>query len=224
MKFIKDALYLFAKHSSLRKRGIEIKQGVRLKGSVLEGLNRIGMNTKLCHAKIGRGSYFGSDSTLNFSLFGRYCSVGDNVRLERSMHPSSRFISTHPAFYSIKGQAGFTYVGSQKFQELVKIEGSEYSAHIGNDVWIGSNVTIMAGITIADGCIIASNAVLTKNTSPYEVWGGVPARCIKKRFSDSVISELIALEWWNKDEEWIMANADHFENISGLKKMLGAKD
>ena len=35
-------------------------------------------------------------------------------------------------------------------------------------------------IVVGEGTIIGANAVLTKSTGDYEVWAGVPARCIKK--------------------------------------------
>jgi len=52
---------------------------------------------------------------------------------------------------------------------------------IEDDVWLGARVMIMPGVHIKKGCIIASNAVLTKDTEEYGVYGGVPAKLIKKR-------------------------------------------
>ena len=59
--------------------------------------------------------------------------------------------------------------------------GSEKDVIIGNDVWIGFGAQIMPGVHIADGCIIAAGAVITKDTESYWVYGGVPAKKIKKR-------------------------------------------
>ena len=42
------------------------------------------------------------------------------------------------------------------------------------------NATIMGGVTIGKGSIIGANALVTKNVPPMEVWGGVPAKFIKK--------------------------------------------
>lgn len=53
--------------------------------------------------------------------------------------------------------------------------------NIGNDVWIGRGVTVLKGVTIADGVVIAANALVNKSIPPYEIWGGVPAKFIKKR-------------------------------------------
>lgn len=51
---------------------------------------------------------------------------------------------------------------------------------IGNKVWIGSNATILPGVTIGDGAIIAAGAVVTKDVDEKTVFGGVPAKLIKK--------------------------------------------
>lgn len=52
---------------------------------------------------------------------------------------------------------------------------------IEDDVWIGANCTVLDGITIGKGSVIAAGAVVNKNVGQYEVWGGVPAKFIKKR-------------------------------------------
>ena len=72
---------------------------------------------------------------------------------------------------------------------------------IGNDVWIGHNVIIVGNVTIGNGAVLAAGSVVTKDVPPYTIVGGVPAKEIKKRFSDSVIQEIEALKWWDKPEE-----------------------
>jgi acetyltransferase-like isoleucine patch superfamily enzyme len=52
---------------------------------------------------------------------------------------------------------------------------------IENDVWIGTRAIILPGIRIAQGCIIGAGAVVTRDTQPYGIYGGVPARLIRKR-------------------------------------------
>ena len=52
---------------------------------------------------------------------------------------------------------------------------------IGNDVWIGSRVTILPGVHVSDGCILAAGSVITKDTPPYSIVAGNPAKVIKKR-------------------------------------------
>lgn len=90
---------------------------------------------------------------------------------------------------------------------------------IGNDVWIGFEAVIMPGVKIGDGAIIGTRAVVTKDVPPYTVVGGVPARPIKKRFPDEVISALLEIKWWDWEKERIKENIDAIKSgrIKNLK-------
>ena len=52
---------------------------------------------------------------------------------------------------------------------------------IGNDVWIGYGAQVMSGVKMADVSVLGAGSVLTRDTEPYGVYGGVPARLIKYR-------------------------------------------
>ncbi len=47
--------------------------------------------------------------------------------------------------------------------------------------WISARVIILPGVKIAKGSVIAAGAVVTKDTEPFTVYGGVPAKKIKDR-------------------------------------------
>ena len=83
---------------------------------------------------------------------------------------------------------------------------------IGNDVWIGYEAVIMSGVTIGDGAIIGTRAVVTKDVPPYTIVGGVPAKQIRKRFSEETISELLKLKWWDWTFEKISQNIEFIKN------------
>lgn len=83
---------------------------------------------------------------------------------------------------------------------------------IGNDVWIGYEAVIMAGVTIGDGAIIGTRAVVTKDVPPYTIVGGVPARDIRRRFSDDVIARLLELKWWDWPAEQIQRNIKNIQS------------
>jgi acetyltransferase-like isoleucine patch superfamily enzyme len=56
---------------------------------------------------------------------------------------------------------------------------------IGRDSWLGYGTIVMRGVTIGEGAIVAAGSVVTKDVPEYEIWGGVPARKIRDRFSDA---------------------------------------
>lgn len=77
---------------------------------------------------------------------------------------------------------------------------------VGNDVWIGYEAVILAGVTIGDGAIIGTRAVVTKDVPPYTIVGGIPARPIRRRFSEETITALQRLRWWDWPRERIRQN------------------
>lgn len=89
---------------------------------------------------------------------------------------------------------------------------------IGNDVWIGYEAVIMAGVTIGDGAIIGTRAVVTKDVPPYTIAGGVPAKAIRKRYSEETIAALLELKWWDWPENQITQNI-HAIQTGHLKQL-----
>jgi len=133
---------------------------------------------------------------------GRFSSLGPNLCIPMPRHPVEA-LST----------SVFTYNRSHKIVWAALADGGDPNdldfaspslvsapqkgeVVIGNDVWIGANVSIMPGTIIGDGSVIATGAVITKNIPAYEIWGGNPARLIKKRFADDTVAVLKALKWW----------------------------
>ena len=48
-----------------------------------------------------------------------------------------------------------------------------------DEAWIGANVTVMPGVRIGRCAVIGAGSVVTQSVSPYTVWAGAPARCIR---------------------------------------------
>ena len=196
----------------------------RNKSAQLQGKNKIGHRTDIANAIVGYGSYIGNDSYLRRVQIGKYCSIGNEVKVLYGTHPTGQFVSTHPAFYSTIQQAGFTWVTKDCFQERIyAIPEEKISVVIGNDVWIAGHVQILEGVKIGNGAIIAAGSVVTQDVPPYSIVGGVPARMIRWRFQEEERIWLDKIQWWNQDEDWIKAHVDDFRDISKLRKTMDMK-
>jgi acetyltransferase-like isoleucine patch superfamily enzyme len=53
--------------------------------------------------------------------------------------------------------------------------------HIGNDCWLGANAMVLAGVTVAEGTIVGAMALVSKDTEPYGIYHGIPARLVRLR-------------------------------------------
>jgi dTDP-4-amino-4,6-dideoxy-D-glucose acyltransferase len=53
---------------------------------------------------------------------------------------------------------------------------------------IGTNAVIMPGITIAEGSVIGACALVTKNTEPWTIYTGIPARAVKIRPREKMLA------------------------------------
>lgn len=64
----------------------------------------------------------------------------------------------------------------------IRIQGITKSKVIIEDnCWIGAKATILPGVVIAKGTIVGAGAVVTKNTLPYSIVTGIPAKMIIDR-------------------------------------------
>ena len=189
--------------------------------TIFEGSNLLAKDASLIGSYIGRASYLGTQSKLLNVYIGRYSSIGPEVINVCGTHPTRTYVSTHPCFFSLLKQCGFSYAEQQLFEEYKYADSEEkYINIIGNDVWIGQRAMLMQGVTIGDGAIVAAGAVVTKDVPAYAIIAGIPATIIGWRFDESDINFLLGLEWWNNDEEWIEKHARFFCDVKMLKKQL----
>lgn len=133
-------------------------------------------------------------------IIGRFCSIACGAKfIFNSANHTLSSLSTYPfpIFYEEWGQ---------DMEEVTSAWDNKGDIVIGNDVWIGYGAVILSGVTIGDGVIIGTNALVTKDVAPYTIAGGIPAKPIRKRFSEEKVSALMKIKWWDWSEEKILKN------------------
>ena len=124
-------------------------------------------------------------------IIGKFCSIACGARfIFTSANHTFTSLSTYPfpLFFEEWGTP---------ISEVAESWDNKGDIVIGNDVWIGYEAVIMSGVKIGNGAIIGTRAVVTKDVEPYTIVGGLPAKPIRKRYSQDIITQLEAIRWWD---------------------------
>lgn len=169
-------------------------RGKAIKQSLIDNTSKVEAGSQLVNVKMDKYSFCGYDCKIMNCTIGAFCSIADGVIIGGANHPYL-WGSTSPTFYQGRDSV------KKKFSNYCRPE--DQMTLIGNDVWIGDRAIIKAGVVIADGAVVGMGSIVTKNIGPYEIWAGNPAKLIKKRFSDELISKYVESKWWEKDDDLI---------------------
>jgi acetyltransferase-like isoleucine patch superfamily enzyme len=52
---------------------------------------------------------------------------------------------------------------------------------------LGVNCSVLPGVILGEGCIVGANSVITKDTEPWMIYAGIPARPIKSRDKNRIL-------------------------------------
>lgn len=140
----------------------KIRFSEHIRGTIFIG-NKVAIfrKTELCSKKhmpiiIGNGSFINQQCIIRPNV-----TIGNNVSIGQRVNIIS---DSHEIGISEKR------AGKPIFQPIVIKDGC----------WIGANSTILGNVTIGEGTIIAAGSVVNKNCEPNSLYGGVPAKFIKK--------------------------------------------
>lgn len=81
--------------------------------------------------------------------------------------------------------------------------------HLKKHSFLGTNSIIMPGVTVGEGCVIGAGALVTKDTEPWSIYIGTPAKKIKER-DNSIIKEM-------EKNAYINHNIEPYDSENDLK-------
>lgn len=161
--------------------------------------------------RVGNGTYGGilvfNDVPTRNLIIGNYCSIAANVAFLLGHDHRVDCLSTFPYKAEV--------LHEQKSEAI-----SKGNIIVADDVWIGYGATIMSGVHIGQGAVIAAGAVVTKDVPPYAIFGGVPAKLIKYRFSSDMIEELLKIDYSKLSEKMVKEHIDElYTELDDVKQL-----
>ncbi|RTZ17686.1 sugar O-acetyltransferase [Vibrio aquaticus] len=116
------------------------------------------------YCEFGKTISIGERTFLNMNitmLDGAKITIGDNVLIG----PNTQFYCASHDLNYLKRRSWATHCAP------ITVE---------DDVWIGGNVVINQGVTIGARSVIAANSVVNSDVPPDSLYGGTPAKLIRK--------------------------------------------
>lgn len=175
---------------------------------------RLGMNLprRPPFITIGRHTYgvtdetiYGATATAPVSV-GSFCSIAEGVIMLAHVDHPTRFPSTYP-FRTLLFRADERNANPALHNFDAVTRGP---ITVGHDVWMGQRALILSGVTIGSGAVIGAGAVISRDVPPYAIAVGNPSRIVRYRFSEEAIAELLALKWWELEDDIIQSLEPYF--------------
>lgn len=150
-------LYYHSKYGALKKQFNYIGKNVIFDYNIwFNGAHNI---------SIGSGTFIGKDTILNAYTkitIGNNCSIAAGCRIITGNHGYERLDIPY---------------NKQDFH-LKPVVLEDY-------IWLGYNVIILPGVKLGKGCVVAAGSVVTKSFDENLIIGGMPARILGKRNTES---------------------------------------
>lgn len=177
---------------TIRKNRIALGKQVRIVGRVQV------MNGKKCPGSISIGdgttlnSHYLKENPLGYNtpcVFrlqnGGSISIGNHVGISNSVFVSYGEPISIGDFTLIGGGCKFFTTDFHPISPELRRQGDLNHAKtgritIGENVFIGAGTTVLKGVTIGANSVIGACSVVTRDVPKNEIWGGNPARFIKR--------------------------------------------
>ncbi len=148
----------------------------------------------LLNSSLGAYSYIQSGSVVSNAEIGPFCSIASQVNIGLANHPM-HMVSSSPVFYDNSQPLPKFLIDKRVYTETLP------RTTIGADVWIGQGALVKAGVNVGVGAVIGAGSVVTKDVAPYTIAAGNPCKPIRLRFTEDIVTRLVASEWWMLSEQ-----------------------
>ena len=124
-------------------------------------------------SKIEQGVYVSDCKNISIGI---NCRINENVFIQGANIGDNVLIAPNCSLLSV------SHIHKDKEIPIVFQGETDPNPPILKDnVWLGRNVIVLPGVTIGEGAIVAAGAVVNKDVESFSIYGGVPAKLIKKR-------------------------------------------
>lgn len=121
--------------------------------------------------------------------FGYNVNIGDNVRISccQSIKIGNNVLMGSKVLIIDNSHGLYSVDCENSSPQIPPNERKIFSSPviIGDNVWIGEGCVIQQGVTIGSGSIIAANSVVTHDVPENSIFGGVPAKLLKRYDEES---------------------------------------
>ncbi len=146
----------------LRRAGVDIGRA-----RILPGIRFIGDPNWL---RIGTGVFINAELLVGANA---PVTIGDDV----SIGPRCTFVPTTHHLGPSTARAGATRAAP---------------IQVGSGCWLGAGVTVLSGVTIGAGTVVAAGAVVVSDCDPDSLYGGVPAKLIRRLADEPALVDVAA--------------------------------
>jgi len=167
----------------------------------------IGRATRLAHSEIGDYSYCDRWCDIANTQAGKFSNIAARVRIGATDHPMEK-ASLHHFHY----RAGDYFDGAEDDADWFALRRSRRTV-IGHDTWLGHGAQVRPEVTIGHGAVVAGGAIVTRDVAPYMIVAGIPAKPLRRRFSESIAARMEELAWWDWPHDRLHASLKDFQTL-----------
>lgn len=167
----------------------------------------LGPRTQLLDSEFRDYAYTARDCDIYNADIGKFCNIASAVRINPTNHPIER-ASQHHFTYRSRSH----WLGAED-DAAVFAWRRAHRVVIGPDVWIGHGAILMPGVSIGTGAVIGAGAVVTHDVAAYTIVAGVPARPLRRRFSEALEAALLRIAWWDWSKDRLAAALEDFRKL-----------